>query len=179
MILQVYVLGKNDIYITEEGINCTFLRNVDELNFKTQNKSNLNELLMEFFELYSQFDFTTKAISLNEGIPITKMEHSALYIVNPLERGLNVSKNVSLEELEHFKMELRNAAWSLESQENQRNNWGILSLFDNRKKPFQPSIQGRPSKLIEVSKLFEVVDENNSDSKETNAKNRTKSSSRR
>lgn len=134
---------------------------------------------MQFFEYYSQFDFSSKAISLNAGIAITKPEHSALYIVNPLERELNVSKNVSFEELEHFKMEVRNAAWCLESQENHKNNWGILSLFDNKKKAFQPIAHPKHTKLIEVSKLFEPVEETNSNAKEINLTNKTKSSSRR
>lgn len=35
--------------------------------------------------------------------------------MNPLERNLNVSKNVSLEEVERIRIETRNAAWTLET----------------------------------------------------------------
>lgn len=78
--------------------------------------------------------------------------------MNPLERGLNVSKNVSLEELEKLKMEMRNAAWILESQESKGMNWGILSLIESKTK--YSSTTAKQPKLLEVSKLF--------DSEETN-----------
>lgn len=138
-----------DKYVTEDGVNFTFLRDGRKLKETFYNNDNLYDLLLKFFEFYSEFDFNTKAISLNEGIPITKPEHSALYIVNPLEKFLNVSKNVSIEELERFKMEARNAIWCLESQEEQVGDWGILSLF-NRKSKY--SVKSK--KLIDVSKLF-------------------------
>lgn len=159
-------LGPDDVYITDEGINCTFLRNSDNLKFANNNNNDLNNLLKEFFEFYSQFDFSTKAVSLNDGSPITKPESSPMYIVNPLERALNVSKNVSIEELERFKMEIRNAAWLLESQENKTSIWGILLLFDNKKKNKSSlNVQTKHSKLLQVSKLFtddsESYNENN------------------
>lgn len=115
----------------------------------------MQSLLEEFFEYYSQFDFSMKAICLN-GIVIGKPDHSPLYIVNPLERGLNVSKNVSLEELQKLKMEMKNAAWILESQEKGTDS-GILSLFESKKKLSLAA--PKQSKLIEVSKLFDE-DEN-------------------
>ncbi|RZC38102.1 poly(A) RNA polymerase, mitochondrial, partial [Asbolus verrucosus] len=146
-----------DQYVTEDGINCTFLRDLNKLRKSTENKESLESLLIEFFEFYSQFDFETKAICLNEAVSITKPEHCAMYIVNPLERGLNVSKNVSLEELDRFKVEARNAAWVLESQENKNTNWGLLSIFENKRKSssvlnftFSPK-QGR---MMDVSALF-------------------------
>lgn len=141
--------------MTEDGVNCTFLRDINRLNFKSKNTDSLKTLLGQFFEYYSQFDFSTKAVSLNEGVPIIKPEQSALYIVNPLERGLNVSKNVSLEELEKFKLEVRNAAWLLESSENLSTN-GILTLFNKNKNgiPIVSSMQ-RQGKLLQISKLFE------------------------
>ncbi|KAI4468026.1 poly a polymerase cid pap -related [Holotrichia oblita] len=150
--------GPEDTFITEDGINCTFLRNLDKLDFKTKNSDSLQSLLEQFFIHYSQFDFHMKAICLNDGSAVTKPDHSPLYIVNPLERGLNVSKNVSLEELEKLKMEMRNAAWLLESQESKGMNWGILSLFESKKKTSMAT--SKQPKLLEVSKLF--------DSEETN-----------
>ncbi|XP_019881719.2 poly(A) RNA polymerase, mitochondrial isoform X2 [Aethina tumida] len=154
----VKLAGPNDKYVTEDGINCSFLRDINLLNHKTKNQQSLGSLLAEFFEFYSQFDFSAKAICLNEPIALTKPEHSALYIVNPLERGLNVSKNVSLEELEKFKMEVRNAAWVLESQENKSKNWGLLSIFERRNKPSQNlqfTFTNKQSRLMNISTLFE------------------------
>lgn len=112
---------------------------------------------MEFFEFYSLFDFGTKAICLNGPLTITKPEHCAIYIVNPLERGLNVSKNVSLEELERFKAECRNAAWLLESQEeNKGTNWGLLSIFESKRKANSLNFaMSHKHRLMEVSTLFE------------------------
>lgn len=148
-----------DTYVTEDGINCTFLRDMRKLNKPNENKESLESLLIEFFEFYSQFDFASKAVCLNEPVAITKPEHCALYIVNPLERGLNVSKNVSIEELDRFKIEARNAAWVLESQDGSKGkNWGILSLFQNKRKSSSVLNFAMPSKngrMMDVSTLFD------------------------
>lgn len=128
--------------------------------------------MLQFFEYYSSFDFNSRAISLNEAAVISKPEHSALYIVNPLERALNVSKNVSIEELERLRIELRNAAWTMEVQEDGRRkagNWGVLALFTNHYKtnrvgfyatststtPLRYNSSGSGGRMMEVSKLFE------------------------
>ncbi|XP_044264015.1 poly(A) RNA polymerase, mitochondrial [Tribolium madens] len=148
----------NDFYVTEDGINCTFLRDITKLKIPNGNNESLESLLIEFFEFYSQFDFASKAVCLNESVAITKPEHCALYIVNPLERGLNVSKNVSIEELDRFRVEARNAAWVLESQENKSENWGILSIFENKKKSnsvLNFAFSSKHGRLVEVSTLFE------------------------
>ncbi|KAJ8941745.1 hypothetical protein NQ314_010289 [Rhamnusium bicolor] len=155
--------GPNDNYVTEDGLNCTFLRDLNKFNNKSINTESLESLLCEFFEYYSQFDFSSKAVCLNEAVTITKPEFSAMYIVNPLERGLNVSKNVSLEEVERFRVEVKNAAWTLESQENKETNWGILSIFENRKNlnyNFNVSLSEKQGRLMEVSSLFEEEKEN-------------------
>lgn len=148
-----YVSGPDDVFVTEDAINCTFLRNIKKLDFTTTNKQSLQALLEQFFEHYSQFDFSAKAVCLNDGYPVTKPDHSPLYIVNPLERGLNVSKNVSLEELEKLKMETRNATWILESQDVKGINWGILSLFESKRKAGLLTL--KRSKAFQVSKLFD------------------------
>ncbi|CAG2057787.1 unnamed protein product [Timema podura] len=111
--------GPDDRRITPDGVNCTFIRDLKKLiehnETKKQNKDSLETLLLNFFEFYSSFDFSSRAISIVEGMTIPKPEHAPLYIVNPLERGFNVSKNVSHEETERLRIELRNAAWALES----------------------------------------------------------------
>lgn len=130
------------------------------LKKQTKNTESLSSLLKQFFEYYSQFDFTNKAVCLNEAVAIPKPEHSPMYIVNPLERGLNVSKNVSLEEVDRFKAHLKNAAWTLESsEETNTSNWGILGLFDNSRKTAASELlkyhtkQG--TRLLELNTLFE------------------------
>lgn len=153
--------GPEDRYVTDDGLNCTFLRDLRVLNYKTNNTDSLSSLLKQFFEFYSQFDFSKKAICLNEAVAIPKPEHSPMYIVNPLERGLNVSKNVSLEEVERFKTELKNAAWILESEEHS-SNWGILGLFQTSRKTANLGVlqyHRQGNRLIEVNKLFEDEEE--------------------
>lgn len=155
----LFLIGPEDRYITEDGINCTFLRNLNLLNHKIQNIDSLSSLLKQFFEFYSHFDFAKHAICLNEGVAITKPEHCAMYIVNPLERGLNVSKNVSLEEVERFKVEVKNAAWILESEENTTTNWGILGLFETTRKTAGLGMlhyfSRNSQRLVDVNKLFD------------------------
>ncbi|KAH8245725.1 hypothetical protein KR038_001219 [Drosophila bunnanda] len=164
----------SDMRITEDGINCTFARDLERLAFRSRNQSSLSELLLQFFEFYSQFDFHNRAISLNEGRALSKPDHSAMYIVNPLEQLLNVSKNVSLEECERLRIEVRNAAWVLESEvesaslspeagEGHNNNinerlemsWGVLNLFKQPEKAvIRPNMFFKP-RMVEVSDLFE------------------------
>ncbi|KAH8373673.1 hypothetical protein KR200_009538 [Drosophila serrata] len=166
----------SDMRITEDGINCTFARDLERLAFRSRNQSSLSELLLQFFEFYSQFDFHNRAISLNEGRALAKPDHSAMYIVNPLEQLLNVSKNVSLEECERLRIEVRNAAWVLESEvesaslspeasegHNNKNNnnerlemsWGLLNLFKQPEKAvIRPNMFFKP-RMVEVSDLFE------------------------
>lgn len=61
------------------------------------------ELLFQFFEFYSEFDFNTKGVSLLTGSAWGKPDAGPLYIQNPLERHLNVARNVSKEEVTRFK----------------------------------------------------------------------------
>lgn len=114
--------------------------------------------MREFFEYYAQFDFGAKAVCLNEAVAISKPEHSPLYIVNPIEKGLNVSKNVSIEEVEKFKMEVRNAAWTLESKEPNYENTGLLAIFsskDHMKNKLPFVFSAKNDRLMEISELFD------------------------
>lgn len=116
----------------------------------------METLLKEFFVYYSQFDFSKNAVCLNEAVTMTKPEFSPMYIVNPLEKGLNVSKNVSLDEVERFKRETRTAAWRLESQDN-KDLWGILGLLENNMKNATLNFPtfAKPDRLMDVSSLFQ------------------------
>lgn len=112
--------------------------------------------MKEFFVYYSQFDFSKNAICLNEAVTMTKPEFSPMYIVNPLEKGLNVSKNVSTDEVERFKRETKTAAWTLESQEN-KDLWGILGLLESNKKNGVLNVgpTTKQDRLMDVSTLFQ------------------------
>ena len=159
MSLLINSASTTDIRITDDNINCSFLRDLNKLDF-TKNKDNsdmIGYLLIQFFEFYSQFDFTTRAISLIEGKSTLKSDHSAMYIVNPLEPQLNVSKNVSLEELERFRFEVRNAAWVLESSHEKKDDpqWGLLNIFKTNKQAIVRPQMFYKSRLVDVSDLFD------------------------
>ncbi|KAH8388025.1 hypothetical protein KR093_011211 [Drosophila rubida] len=166
----VKAAAATDIRVTEDGINCTFARDMERVAFGSRNTSSLSELLLQFFEFYSQFDFHNRAISLNEARALSKPDHSAMYIVNPLEPLLNVSKNVSLEECERLRIEVRNAAWILESevenstlteQERHEQSWGLLNLFKHPEKAvIRPNMFFKP-RMVEVSDLFEKAQHSN------------------
>jgi poly(A) RNA polymerase len=144
-----------DIRITEDDINCTFMRDLNKLQFEKKNDDPLHVLLFQFFEFYSKFDFKDQGVSMIEGKAITKPDHSAMWITNPLEPLLNVSKNLSHEELEKLKSEAKNAAWILETSDKkkQQDDWGLLSLFRVGKKKFEPEMFFKP-RLLHVTDLF-------------------------
>ncbi|XP_026730146.1 poly(A) RNA polymerase, mitochondrial-like isoform X2 [Trichoplusia ni] len=163
--------GKEDVRIAEENLNCTFLRDMNKLppECYSQNKANLQTLLLQFFEFYSQFNFQDKAISINEGTAIRKPNSLPLYVVNPLEQALNVSRNVSYEECERLKLEVRNAAWQLEAGlEGQKNDdWGVLGLVERKTTRGLKKLLrvGNSHRLVSVKDLFNDTEE--SVSKET------------
>jgi poly(A) RNA polymerase, mitochondrial len=148
---------KDDVRITEDQINCTFLRDLNQLKFQTTNTDSLSALLLKFFEFYSQFDFNFRAISLNEGKSVVKPDHSAMFIVNPFEKQLNVSKNVSLEETDRFRIEVRNAAWILESktEHSAKEPWGLLALFKTpQQSVIRPQMFFKP-RMVDISELMD------------------------
>ncbi|CAG9583437.1 unnamed protein product [Danaus chrysippus] len=152
--------GKQDVRVTEDNINCTFVRDLSRLPPHSYQPSsdNLQTLLLKFFEFYSQFDFQEHAISVIEGKPIRKPNTLPLYIVNPLEPALNVSRNVSYEECERLKMEVRNAAWHLEAclDNNQADDWGILGLVEKKTTRGLKKLlrAGNQQRLVSVKDLF-------------------------
>uniref|UniRef100_A0A182NL64 Poly(A) RNA polymerase, mitochondrial n=1 Tax=Anopheles dirus TaxID=7168 RepID=A0A182NL64_9DIPT len=133
--------------------------------FRSDNPSTLEQLLVQFFEFYSQFDFQQRAISLNLGATILKPDHSPLYIVNPLETVLNVSKNVNLEETELFRMQVRNAVWQLEThgretpgtQQTAEPCWGLVSLFGPKQQERITPQMFFTKRMLNVKDIFDEV----------------------
>ncbi|XP_033186489.1 mitochondrial poly(A) polymerase isoform X2 [Bombus vancouverensis nearcticus] len=68
-------------------------------SIKRTNDEDLHNLLFNFFEYYSIFDFKTQAICIRNGRCKPKNDFSPLYIHNPFNSTLNVSKNVTSCEL--------------------------------------------------------------------------------
>lgn len=98
-----------------DDINCTFVRDLNYFKMTSPDIRTPADLLKGFFNFYQGFDFNNRSINLCSGQASSKPDYSPLYIMNPLERNLNVSKNVSIEEVEKFRIETRNAAWLLET----------------------------------------------------------------
>uniref|UniRef100_A0A182VQL9 RRM domain-containing protein n=1 Tax=Anopheles minimus TaxID=112268 RepID=A0A182VQL9_9DIPT len=142
----------------------TFLKNPSIYgSFRSDNESTLEQLLVEFFEFYSQFDFNQRAISLNLGATILKPDHSPMYIVNPLETVLNVSKNVNLEETELFRMQVRNAVWLLEAHGKESGQapttepWGLVSLFGPKQQQRITPQMFFTKRMLNVKDIFDEV----------------------
>ncbi|XP_014214156.1 poly(A) RNA polymerase, mitochondrial-like [Copidosoma floridanum] len=144
---------KDDIRVADTYVDCTFLRNIEQIP-KSTNTDSLEELLVDFFTYYTKFDFNTNAISLRIGKPIKKSERTPLYICNPLETNLNVSKNVSSEQLDRIMMSMQNALYHLEFHSNERNDqWGLIGLFLMNQTNFIENT--RKKKLLNFKELFE------------------------
>ncbi|XP_032669267.1 poly(A) RNA polymerase, mitochondrial isoform X2 [Odontomachus brunneus] len=130
-ILKIH--ANSDARYTADGIDCTFLRDIRKLPNEYKNKLNhddLETLMFGFFEYYSTYDFYTKGICIRTGIPIRKPTSSPLHIINPLQTMLNVSKNVSIFELNRLVQKAHDALFTLETANKlQYNNWGIMSLL--------------------------------------------------
>ncbi|XP_011862095.1 PREDICTED: poly(A) RNA polymerase, mitochondrial [Vollenhovia emeryi] len=124
---------RTDIRCTNNGIDCTFLRDINKLpiDYKYKpNQDSLETLLHGFFEYYSTFDFQTKGICIREGVEIRKPSRSPLHITNPLETTLNVCKNVTPHEVNHIITKSHDAIYTLETADKSNSiNWGIMALL--------------------------------------------------
>ncbi|KAK9502665.1 hypothetical protein O3M35_011390 [Rhynocoris fuscipes] len=143
--------GPQDKRVTED-IDCTFIRDLTRFKWKlpkNDDKNELSSLLKGFFDYYTTFDFSSAGISLNEGKTIPKPDFSPLYVVNPLEKNANVSKNVSLEEVERLRIAVRDAAWNFENTEDQHKLFRILITRS-------PSVNESSKKFIPNNKIFSV-----------------------
>ncbi|KYN35578.1 Poly(A) RNA polymerase, mitochondrial [Trachymyrmex septentrionalis] len=148
----------DDVRYTENGVDCTFLRDINKLpaDYKYKiNQDSLETLLYDFFEYYSTFDFQTYGICIREGVQIRKPSRSALHITNPLETTLNVSKNVNVCELNRIISKMHDAIYMLETNEFGSNNWGIISLLkannDNENLKKSNTTKGQTKNIEECS----------------------------
>ncbi|XP_055326809.1 poly(A) RNA polymerase, mitochondrial-like isoform X2 [Sitodiplosis mosellana] len=124
---------KEDVRYSDEGRGYTFLRDMDKIQFKTQNTSSLEELFVQFLEFYGTFDFTKNLVSLTSKKPIRKIEPSALQIANPFEMEQNWSRNISSEECAAFKMHAQDTFADImeigSTTKPNQDRWGLLSIF--------------------------------------------------
>lgn len=91
------VLPPSDAFVTSKGTSTEryITDSTSVLDFKSENTSTVLELLTEFFEYYAKFKFSTDAISITNGAIRANTSGDSIYIYNPLESGLNVSRNVT------------------------------------------------------------------------------------
>lgn len=142
----VFVFSEQEDVRYADDINCTFIRNLRRLKMDFDQSQSQGDLLKGFFTFYQGFDFDNKSINLCKAECTAKPDFSPLHIVNPLERSLNVSKNVSLDEVERFRIEARNAAWALETKGK------LKDLFDRA--PFSHLGRKYTTRLVAVRDLF-------------------------
>lgn len=101
----------------------------------THNGRQLQELFVDFFKFYSEFDFEYYGINVLTGFKVIKPKGAPLYIVNPMESHLNVSKNVSLEESLRMRCKLIETAKLFDSNNvfhsdvQKCKQWGLIKLF--------------------------------------------------
>lgn len=128
---------KIDTRYSEDNRSYTFLRDINEVQFKTQNTSTLEELFLEFLQFYGSFDFAKYLISLTSKKLIKKLEPSSVQIANPFEMEQNWSRNIYNDEGRALKMVAQDTFADLmdigsDSKSND-NRFGLLSIFPNLK----------------------------------------------
>ncbi|XP_052426791.1 poly(A) RNA polymerase, mitochondrial-like [Carassius gibelio] len=115
-----------------EGNDCTIVSDLSKITLQ-QNTDTLEKLLQEFFEFYGNFPFNKASINIRKGKEQTKPETTALYIQNPFETTLNISKNVNATQLERFVALSRESAWLLQQKEILKQSsdspWGFAALL--------------------------------------------------
>lgn len=102
--LQKPILPPANAFLVHREIseNVQYITDSSKLNFESKNTSTLAQLLAEFFDFYSSFDFNKNAISILYGATKSNNGKESMYIYNPLESGLNVSRIVSDFERNNF-----------------------------------------------------------------------------
>uniref|UniRef100_A0AAR2KBL8 RL domain-containing protein n=1 Tax=Pygocentrus nattereri TaxID=42514 RepID=A0AAR2KBL8_PYGNA len=129
--------GPSDKCVIEEN-DCTIVSDLSKIKLQG-NTDTLEKLLQEFFEFYGSFAFNRSSINIRKGREQNKPEAAALYIQNPFETSLNVSKNVNATQLERFVALCRESAWLLQQGEvlkrsatpsaDQIPPWGLAALL--------------------------------------------------
>ncbi|NXD24143.1 PAPD1 protein, partial [Spelaeornis formosus] len=115
------------------GYDCSFVSDLRKIK-PTKNTETLDVLLGEFFEYFGNFDFRKNSINLRKGKEVNKPESSPLYIWNPFEQDLNISKNVNQPQLEKFIAMARESAWILQKEDKtqqmiDKEPWGLAALL--------------------------------------------------
>ncbi|XP_039769881.1 poly(A) RNA polymerase, mitochondrial isoform X2 [Ornithorhynchus anatinus] len=117
-----------------QGHDCTFVSNLNKIE-PSENTESLDVLLSQFFEYFGNFSFNKNSISIRKGKEQNKPDSSPLYIQNPFEQTLNISKNVNQSQLQRFVDLARESAWILQQEDRCRPSsssnrpWGLAALL--------------------------------------------------
>ena len=127
---------------------------------------------MSFLEFYGKFNFNTHAISLVSGKTFAKPENTPLYLENPIETELNVSKNVMDTNLANFQQGCREALDQLSSCGgcSLQQPWGVMSVL----KPATVA-EEEPKLNTQIRGIFDDVseeDEEDGDDKKQRSEHR-------
>uniref|UniRef100_G1S5C9 Mitochondrial poly(A) polymerase n=1 Tax=Nomascus leucogenys TaxID=61853 RepID=G1S5C9_NOMLE len=124
-------------------------------SLKTLAEGNNCTFCSEFFEYFGNFAFNKNSINIRQGKEQNKPDSSPLYIQNPFETSLNISKNVSQSQLQKFVDLARESAWILQQEAIDRPSissnqpWGLVSLL-------LPSATNRKSFTKKKSSKFAI-----------------------
>ncbi|XP_015183071.1 PREDICTED: poly(A) RNA polymerase, mitochondrial-like isoform X2 [Polistes dominula] len=117
--------NKNNV----RGIYTNYSPNLSKSH--VNNDAHLSALLIDLFKFYATFDFGSQKICLRTATAIKSMHNAALYICNPFETELNVSKNVSFNEIQRMKALMTVAISNLQNTKPiKTRKWGILSILN-------------------------------------------------
>ncbi|KAM8967613.1 poly(A) RNA polymerase, mitochondrial [Pelodytes ibericus] len=130
---QLKALANKGDKLSVGGNDCTFVSDLNKIK-PSKNSESVDVLLAEFLEFYGNFDFTKNGINIRKGKEQNKPDSSPLYIQNPFEQHLNVSKNVNQTQLGRFVTLTRESAWILQEQLNNpleadSQPWGLAALL--------------------------------------------------
>ncbi|XP_068603997.1 poly(A) RNA polymerase, mitochondrial [Brachionichthys hirsutus] len=84
-----------------DGNDCTFVTDFSKIQLQS-NTETIEHLLRDFFDFYSSFAFCKMSVNIRKGAEQNKHDSSPLYIQNPFETKLNVSKNVNVAQMDRF-----------------------------------------------------------------------------
>ncbi|KAG1687437.1 Poly(A) RNA polymerase, mitochondrial [Nymphon striatum] len=93
-------------------------------------EKSIGDLLLEFFEFYSSFNFKDRGISVFHGTDVPKSDDQALYLENPIDFELNVAKAVSEAQMQEIQACMQSTLKILTTPRSSKDNsWGLCSIF--------------------------------------------------
>jgi poly(A) RNA polymerase len=128
------------------------LPDTKRINLSAYSESNANsnfaELLQDFFLHLSKFDFDNYGFNVYDGECIVKPDFTAMHVQNPLERDLNITKNVGKRNLKQLVLNAQDSYRIIESH----GTLNLNTLLSTR----NGNVVIRNRKPVKVQDLFEM-----------------------